>query len=124
MVACIVDDEQIVQEDPEHVAACETILEQSGGLTLVGAEGSATLCGCIVRRVAVKIPDAGERWQLLAEEIATRFENRGLLGMVIDSTWTTSRTDELAAIGSAYAEALPVCRDELLHEWSGNTGSP
>jgi hypothetical protein len=121
LAGCVVPpDEEGV--DPEQVAACVTVLEETGGTLLIGSEGGDTMCTCIVRRVAQRLPDAAERWGQLSEEVASRFERRGLLGLVVDSTWLSTRAGALGEIGTAYLEALPPCREELRLEWSSDSG--
>jgi hypothetical protein len=118
-------DEGSNEADPEQVASCMTVLDETGGTILIGSEGGETLCNCIVLRIAERLPDAATQWERFAGEVEDRLDRRGLLGMITDSSWLSRQTNAMGALGSAYAEALGHCKEDLIRDWSDDgTGQP
>jgi hypothetical protein len=118
-------DDRVSELDPEQVAACMTVLDETGGTILIGTKGGEELCGCIVLRIEARLPDAATRWETFAGEVEDRFGRRGLLGMIADSSWLFRQAGAMGELGSAYVEALGHCQEEMIRSWSDDdSGQP
>jgi hypothetical protein len=99
------------------VEQCEIILAETPALLLIGHEGSHGVCECVVDSMAVQFPDATDQWGRFAEEFDERFAARGIVGVLIDTAYTSRTSTELEAFSAAYAEAMTECTGTMLKSW-------
>jgi hypothetical protein len=103
--------------DPQ-VEACESTLTDSPALLLVGEEGTRWLCRCTVDSLAVRFPDAADRWESYAVEFDQRLTARGIVGMALDTTYASTKSMEIAEFAAAHSEIVAGCTQSMLKEWA------
>jgi hypothetical protein len=86
-------------------------------MMLVGEQGSRDICECMVDGLATRFPDASDQWERFAEEFDERFAARGIVGVLLDTTYTNRASTDLEAFSGAYAEVVTECTGTMLNSW-------
>lgn len=103
----------------EQVDLCERSMQEQPGLNLLlGSEGTTALCSCTVDSLAVRFPDAADRWVEYSMNVESRLERRGVLGMVLDTAWQSSEGRAITEFAAAHGEVIASCGKQLVGDWS------
>lgn len=97
----------------EQVQICESNLAETPASLLIGSEGMEEVCTCTVDSMAVRFPDAPQRWVAYQAELDRRVESRGLLGLMADTAWANSEGKEMMEFAAAQGEIVAACTAQL-----------
>jgi len=92
---------------------CVSSLVDTSTTLLIGTDGLTEVCACAVDSLAVRFPDAGERWMAYQAELDARMESRGLLGLMVDTAWANTRGKEIGEFAAAQVEIVGACTAKL-----------
>jgi hypothetical protein len=95
----------------EAIDECQTTVDSTGALIIVGEEGKMELCSCAADSLQARYPDVSERWDEYATEVDDRFDRRGLIGLVADTTWINTRGVEMANFATGYLQTIAKCTE-------------
>lgn len=97
----------------EQVEICQSNLAETPASLLIGSEGMEEVCTCTVDSLAVRFPDAPQRWVAYQAELDRRMESRGLLGLMADTAWANSEGKEMMTFAAAQGEIVAACTAQL-----------
>jgi hypothetical protein len=98
----------------EQTDQCLSLLDSSSLTIMTGSEGASEICSCAVDSLAARFPDAADRWAEYTEEVENRFERRGIIGLVADTTWLKNKGGEMGAFVAAHGEVIATCTQQLI----------
>jgi hypothetical protein len=105
----------------EEMEACLATLQASPAMLLVGEEGGEAICSCTVEKLRTRFPDAAQRWVDYETDFTEKLESRGILGIVVDSSWVSERGGSFLEFAGAHAQALGVCSESLFADWTAES---
>lgn len=106
-------------ERAEQIAACErTLASTLQAQILVGREGSEQICRCTVDSIATIYPDAAHRWSLYTADMDRRLDNRGVVGVLADTSWARDQGREMVEFARVQAEVVIGCTGKTVSGWT------
>lgn len=100
----------------EIASGCKKWLQNEATALLLGSQGTNAVCRCTSDRLVERFPDATSRWEEYSASIEERLSQRGVLGMLADTSWQQSQGREMLEFAQAHGEITSACTAEWVEQ--------